>query len=168
MSNTSPTGTPSSFRSNPNYYTIRKKSNQLLSIIGKYPHLYTDVLSHVLYKTSKCPTKMDLLSSKANLLRTLSISPNPNVFETPKSRHVNKTFRRLTILHSQKRAQEARKLHQDLKSKINTVREIVNVSRESERIVYRIMSSPKKHMQETYIRKLSTEMKEEALAVYHN
>ena len=44
----------------------------------------------------------------------------------------------------------------------------MSVSGESEHTVYRMMSSPKKWMQETYIRKLSDEMKEEALAVYHN
>ena len=159
-----------SFRRNPNYYTIHMKSNQIKLILGKDSKMYCDVLSHVLYTTVRNPELLCLLREKFVLCERKPSNVSENIDETlvkmPSSTELCREIRKISVLRSTKKHEKASKLSSELKSKFPSVNQIAKVTGEKIQTVHRILSTPKKRQKKVYTKKLSNEIKEEAIQAY--
>ena len=95
--------------------------------------MFSDVLSHVIFKSSKSPVKLDLLQRKLKPLlwptsQTCQTSP-----KTPTQiAQINKDFRKIVLLCSNKKHAKAKDLSEDLKSQFNSVKAIAQATGEHE------------------------------------
>ena len=132
------------FRDNPNYYKIKKKSDEVLDLLGSDPEMFSDVLSHVIFKSSKSPVKIDLLQKKLKPLLWPDMQ-SPKSQKTPtETAQINKDFRKIVLLCNRKKHEKAKQLSEELKSQFSAVKEIAQATGEHERFVYRALSGPKK------------------------
>ena len=139
------------------YTSVQKKSKLVRDILGEDPIVHTDVLAHVFQKSMKSPRKLKLLAKKLSLL-------------SPEKSYVDSTLRKIAVLRTKKKFDEADKMIADLKSKHGSVSRIVAQSSEDDSVIYRLLSSPisRKKDQKLYTRKLTDEMKRDVLHTYYD
>ena len=123
-------------------YKKKKMVMQIQEILGSDTESHVEVLSTILKKAHKCPIKRKLLQQKQILIHEVNI-PTPEAC-TPVSASVNKTFRKIALLRSKKKNEQAKTLCEELKSNFNTIKQIATITKENVRFVYRLLSSPRK------------------------
>ena len=153
----------------PSYYKILSKSKQVNKILGASPQTHTSVLKHILKKTMKSPRKLSLISPMTKIITP----PNVKKISTPDT-SVSKELRRIAILRSKKKKDEAEAKAKILKSRFSTIKRIAYEASEDKHCVYRLLTtSPekkkkKKRIKSKYKRKLTKSMTTEVLSFYEN
>ena len=144
----------------------KKKIMQIEEILGSDPLSHVEVLATIVKKAYKCPIKRKLLEDKQIIIHEANTpTQNPEV-SMPGSASVSKTFRKIALLRSKKKNQQAKELCNELKSDFKTVKQIATVTKENVRFVYRLLSLPKKRVQAEYIKKLTDDHKKEVIEMY--
>ena len=95
--------------------------------------MHTSVLKHVLKKALKSPRK-------STHMVEYHLGSCEDYIMPPKDTSVVKDLRKIAILRSKKKYQEAKTAAQCLRNRFKSVTEIVNKSGESRQAVYRLLS----------------------------
>ena len=137
---------------------------QIEDILGSNAELHVEILSTVVRKAYRCPIKRKFLHQR-NILVQDCKHPKEGIC-TPSAKSVSKTFRKIALLRSQKKNQDAQRLSDHLKSECSSVKELAAITNENERTIYRLLSPPKKRTQIEYVRKLKEQHKKEVINMY--
>ena len=154
--------TPTKQKPPPSYYRVLSTSKKVQNILGPSPNMHTCVLKHVIKKAMKSPRKSSHMPEYSSGLAANFITP-------PKDTSVAKNLRKIAILQSKKRFQEAQSAAMALKLKFKSVSQIALKSGELQQAVYRLLSkSDKSRAKDEYVRKLKQEDRDEVLKVYND
>ena len=154
--------TPMKVKPPPSYYRVLSRSKQVQGILGPSPNMHTSVLKHVLKKALKSPRK----SSHMAEYHAESVK---DYVTPPKDSSVAKQLRKIAILRSKKKYQEARNAAMSLRNRFKSVSEIVSKSGESRQAVYRLLSqSDSRRVKTEYTRKLKEEDRQEVINIYND
>ena len=128
--------------------------------MGESPNMHTAVLKHVLQKTMKSPRKSTKLQSCTSLFSNNYVTP-------PKHEKVVRALRKIAVLRSHKKYEQARDESNALKSQYKMV-DIAAKTGESLQAVYRMLSDKKRRVQLKYTRKLTAEDKAAVVDIYND
>ena len=149
---------------NPTYYRVLKTSKEVQGILGPSPKTHVSVLKHIIKKAMKSPRKSECLTASPFKLHPAVSS----TFITPSKCSVTKELRKIAVLKSKQKHQQAMKLADGLKSQFKYVKDIAVHASDDEKAVYRLLSPPKSRIKEEYLRKLSDEVKNEIERIYND
>ena len=161
--------TPKKIKKSPSYYTILNKSKQVRDILTDSPQTHMLTLKHVIKHARKSPRKASFLDEEQEMNRDVIgfVTPkNGAKFEC--SSTVSKEIRRIAVLRSQKKAEEAGQKVEELKKRYHHVTDIAKEANEKATDVYRIFSGSKKRVKSEYLRKLTEDMKADVYAIYND
>ena len=153
--------TPKKQSAPPSYYRVLSTSKKVQNILRPSPNMHTTVLKHVLKKAMKSPRKSSCMPEYSAV--------GMNFVTPPKDASISKDLRKIAILRSKKKHDEARSVAMCLKSKYKSVSEIASKSGESRHAVYRLLSqSDKRSVKNEYMRKLKPEDRDEVIRIYND
>lgn len=140
----------------PSYSKLLKKSKLVRDILGDDPNFHTDILCHVIRKCMRSPRKQLLMQEKLPCLN----SDNKNA--------VDSKLRKIAVLKTKRKFSDAKQVAGDLLTEYGSCSQIVARSSEYRSNVYRLLScsSGRNKDQDSYIRKLSDETKNEIVSTF--
>ena len=156
------------------YYKMLKNSQKIRDILGSEPNQYSKVLSHVIAKGLKSPSKSKILKEELKKIKSPTkvsesvTPPNPNFSSRGNNSEIAKKLCRLSALRSKKKHDKARKVAEDLLAQEGTVSLISKLGNVDYSAVYRLIHTPKKRVQNHYARKFSAAEEQEVMDLYYD